>query len=223
ILAISETWLRETDDFSSLCIDGYYFIRSDIRTSTRGGSTALYICNSLSFYDINSAVPLAGLSINIVGVIVTFHRKQEAIFSIYKPPNSPLSELRTLDSCLSYVTSIADYIICMSDLNIDMLQQSNLGMRHINNILTFFSLKQIVNSPTRVTCDTVSFLDLIAISSDVAILQVGASDIFSNSDYLTVYASLNLVKPCYTQRTVLRRYISNVTETEISRKLEEVD
>ncbi|KYN39290.1 hypothetical protein ALC56_06331, partial [Trachymyrmex septentrionalis] len=90
-----------------------------------------------------------------------------AIFSAYRLPNSPLSELHALES-LSYITSMADYLNRRFKYRYAQAVKLRRASHKYYNILTFFFLKQIVNSPTRVICDTASLLDLIIISSDVA-------------------------------------------------------
>lgn len=77
-----------------------------------------------------------------------------------------MSELKTLESYLTNVAYMTDTIICMGDFNINMLNQSDAGVRYILNIMSFFSLKQLIMSPTRITRDTASLLDLILVSSD---------------------------------------------------------
>jgi len=37
-------------------------------------------------------IPLTNISINIVGVVVYLRKKRVAVLSVYRPPNTPLSQ-----------------------------------------------------------------------------------------------------------------------------------
>jgi len=223
ILAISESWLRATDDTSMFNIDNYSLVRQDRSSGARGGGVVLYVSNALPFSPIDFAVSPASVSTDMVGVTIFLRSVRIAVFSVYRPPRAPLSDLSFLESRLTYAACCTDAIICMGDLNIDMLCGSSPGVSRLNDIMSLLSLRQIVNSPTRITCNTSTLLDLILISSSIGIAESGVDDLAHISDHLTVFAHLTLAKPRRLPRTSLKRDLYNIPDELLLRDLAAVN
>lgn len=139
VLAISKTWLHETDDSADFIIADYTLVRRNRSTGARDGGVALYINSSLSFSIVNSDIPLADTCVDMVGVIIYLRRKRVTVFSIYRPPRSPFSEFQIIESYLANVASAADIILCMGDFNVNMLDRRNSATRYVHDIISFLA------------------------------------------------------------------------------------
>jgi len=58
-----------------------------------------------------------------------------------------------------------------------------------------FSLRQLIDAPTRLTCNLANILDLIFASSSINVIECGVSDAISVSDHLTIHATLAIPRP----------------------------
>ena len=86
ILALSETWIRESDDSAIYTIEDYNFLRVDrCVTGWRWVGRIIYKY-SLPYSPIDLRIPLANSTIEIVGAVIHLHKKRIAVFSVYYPP-----------------------------------------------------------------------------------------------------------------------------------------
>lgn len=159
ILALSETWLRSRDDSDSYIIENYNFLRYDRASGSRGGGVALYINNAFLFSPIDLSIPLTNTSIDVVGAVIYLRRKRLAVIAVYRPPLASISDMHALELCLSGVFSRVDGFACLGDFNINYLNHLDSNVHHLNNIMLTFSLKQIIDSPTRISSVSASLLD----------------------------------------------------------------
>ncbi|KYM96624.1 hypothetical protein ALC62_12716, partial [Cyphomyrmex costatus] len=188
VLALSETWLRERDDSTIYAIKDYYLLRSDRTYGLRGGGVAVYISSTLLYSLIDLLVPLASSAVEIVGAYIHLHKKRIAIFSIYRPPQASIAAIHDLEACLSSVFCSIDYIVCMGDLNIDLLNSKGTNAHYLHNIISLYLMKQIIDTPTRVTRSCASLLDLMFLSCDLPVLESGVCDDVDVSDHRLIYA-----------------------------------
>ncbi|KYN12128.1 hypothetical protein ALC57_15708 [Trachymyrmex cornetzi] len=155
---------------------------------------ALLICDSLSF-QVHSISHPVGFHVDTVGIILHINHKKIAVVCVYRPPRSPLSDLGHIEACLSEVACCSDFIVCMGDFNIIMLSQTDIGTKQMRSLMSLFSLRQVVDSPTHITCSSESLIDLILVSSGVNIVESCTCDAFSISDHCAVCAVLCLRRP----------------------------
>ncbi|KYN11351.1 hypothetical protein ALC57_16502, partial [Trachymyrmex cornetzi] len=95
-------------------------------------------------------------------------------------------DLGHFEACLSEVACYSDFIVCMGDFNINMLSQTDIGTKQMKSLMSLFSLRQVVDSPTRITCSSESLIDLILASSGVDIVETFTCDAFSISNHCAV-------------------------------------
>jgi len=190
VLGLSETWLSERDDSIYLNIQNYIFLRSDRVSGRRGGGTALYISSLLTHSEINLRLPLTDSSINIVGAVVYLRKRRVAVLTVYRPPHTPLSELYSLELCLSSI--FCSVIICMGDVNIDLLNPRGAHARLLDTVMSLFSLRQIIDTPTRITESSSSLLDIILLSNDMVVSGSGVCDAINISDHRVIYVFIGI-------------------------------
>jgi len=61
--------------------------------------------------------------------------------------------------------------------------------------MSMFSLKQIIDSPTRIMEHDFSLLDIILLSNDIVVSESGVCDTIDISDHRVIYAFINIAKP----------------------------
>ncbi|KYN15934.1 hypothetical protein ALC57_11827, partial [Trachymyrmex cornetzi] len=142
---------------------------------------------------------------------------------LYRPPRSPLSDLGHFEACLSEVACCSDFIVCMGDFNINMLSQTDIGTKQMKSLMSLFSLRQVVDSPIRVTCSSESLIDLILVSSGVDIVETFTCDAFSISDHCAVCAVLRLRRPLRRSRVFLYRNLKSISPDDIEAELARID
>jgi len=173
ILALSETWLSEGDDSVNLSIQNYNFLRSDKVCRCRDNGIALYINSLLTYSEIDLCIPFTNTSINIVGVVVYLRKMRVAVLSAYCPPNTPFSEMHSIELYISSIFYSFDHVICMENFNINLLELHGAYTQLLNIFMSMFSLKQIIDSPTRITQHGFSLLDIILLSNDIVVSESG--------------------------------------------------
>ena len=81
------------------------------------------------------------------------------IGNVYRPPNSPSSFLDESLDLVEQALESCHNVVITGDLNYNVLSEK--GSQQIKSIETMFRMKQIISSPTRVTKDSSSLLDVI--------------------------------------------------------------
>ena len=183
----------------------------------------MYVSNALCSSVIDFGGFLDNTAVDIAGVIVFLKGKRLAVFSIYRPPASSISELRVIELCLSRIASDVDAVACLGDLNINVLNCNDPFVRSLQDIMTVFSLKQIINVPTRVTTNTASLLDVIMLSSHIDIIESGICSAIDISDHFTVYAYLNLIKPCRQAGVIFGRRLASISDEAFENDISQID
>jgi len=223
VLALSETWLGEGDESVNLSINNFIFLRSDRASRRRGGGVALYINSTLAYSEIDFRIPLANTSINIIGVVMYLRKKRVAILSAYRPPNTPLSEMHSIELSLASIYYSVDQVICMGDLNINLLEPHGPHARVLNTFMSMFSLKQIIDSPTRITAHCSSLLDIILLSNDIMVSDSGVCDTVDISDHRVIYAFLKIAKTCRRSCLSLYRNLNNISDPQLNDEINQIN
>lgn len=134
----------------------------------RGGGTCFYIKHGLSYTCSND--PLSTKDVEIQSISLTGIRenqqqlKEIEVVLIYRPPKG--YELRGRELIIDFVKKIRNIdkkreLVLMGDLNWNLGDKSKPGFTHIHEIAGEFSLTQYFVSPTRITANCESTLDLI--------------------------------------------------------------
>lgn len=185
ILAVSETWLTPEDSNNMLKIEGYNLARID-RTHSRGGGLLIYSKAALKGKILNVITGIEE-GIEQLWIHCTYKGRGIAIGVIYRP--SIQTSLEKVENSLADISTTYDYIICMGDLNNDMLQR-NRNTEDLITMLDIFDLKQIITHPTRITADTESLIDILCVNKNWNVIESGTKDTSYLSDHDMVYAFL---------------------------------
>ncbi|KAI4457705.1 hypothetical protein MML48_7g00021544 [Holotrichia oblita] len=176
VLALSETWLSGDIRDVHLSIDGYKFIHVD--RDARGGGVGAYVRNCFDCRIIGSS----SVDIEQIWFSIKVNSKYLVFGVVYRPPRQDYNFfLDKLENSLVSNAFISDILICLGDLNIDLLRCSTASSS-LQLLLESLSLEQIVTEPTTLT----SLLDLIIVSDVLAISSTSVYECdFSDHDLIT--------------------------------------
>lgn len=212
IVGLSETWLSDCHLNNVLTVDGYQLIRKD--RMSRGGGVAFYIKNNIHFTVIFSEIHQA---IEQLWIKLMINNKSIAVGVIYRPPQNNYKEfVEHFEKCVLEFSLQYDYLICLGDFNINLLQLSK-STTDFNRLLNSLSLKQLINEPTRVTPTSQSLIDFIITGENNIINRFGVIDMNDLSDHALIYCEFLIEHPLEKPIIKKMRNIKNIdTETFIA-------
>ena len=155
IITLSETWLSpEIDNCSILFKDFHPPIRKDRLNDAHGG-VAIYLKKDLICkprHDLD--IPL----LEAVWVETKIAQETLLIGSFYRPPNADASYWQLIDDAFEKAGNTPHKYIVLGDFNINC---SNNIPPILQDIMNKNNLKQFISTPTRVTQNTSTLIDLL--------------------------------------------------------------
>ena len=141
--------------------------------------------------------------------------KLKILFGVlYKSPSVRYGVFNEIFETLAFLTTKYDHCVLSGDFNIDLLKKDSPACKFFHtNIIEPLSLTQTVNSPTRITNETCTLIDLILVNSPHNVKFTGTADISGISDHKLVYCSYALKKVKIKPRIVKRRDLRNFANT----------
>lgn len=171
ILAVGETWLMANVDDSAVQIKDYSFLHRD--RESRGGGVGVYIKNTFRYDVLDSSNAVEQLWLN-----VKYGRVNFILGVVYRPPEAAYGQfLEELEVSFSNCLPLSEFIICVGDINIDLLKKDSAPARSFNETLETLGFLQIVAEPTRISATGASLIDLIIISDDSFVHRVGVRSV----------------------------------------------
>ena len=119
------------------------------------------------------------------------------------------SFLQELGDDLSYVYSSFDKLICVGDLNIDFLKPENYYYARIADIFESLSLKQFVETPTRITATSSTLLDVVILPENTVVHKIENIDASNISDHDAVVCYLKRKTAIGNGKTITFRDFKN--------------
>nr|CAI5855242.1 unnamed protein product [Callosobruchus analis] len=211
IIGISETWLKPSILSKVVEIPGYFLIRQD-RIHKRGGGVGILIRKGIKHRSLMNQLPqLAGDGLEQLWIEVCLKSHKLIIGVLYKPPHISYTSLSDLDDTLSTLYPIANEIIFMGDLNINLLKPYSDDVVFFNSLLASYNLSQVINEPTRLANGTESLIDVIVTSSGCTPTKTGTVLLPSISDHLLIYCCLETpIEKKTTCKIIYSRDIRNI-------------
>ena len=205
IVCIGESWLRHILPDSIVSIQGYTLIRNDrkilnnLQVPRRGGGVCTYMKNGLSFTPLTGDIFNPSCE-NLEAQTINLHlpaTRPIFIINIYRPPQGDVERmLEAIQELLSHLTNANKReIFILGDFNIDLTKSTCPSTKKLKTFrIRNNSLKQWINTPTRVT-DRGGILELIITNSSH--IQVANPLSWNISDYLPVYFTRKKSKTTY--------------------------
>lgn len=202
VVAISETWLTHEISTATVYIPGYIFVRKD--RGTRGGGVGFYIRDSVHFKLIQSNTNIEQLWLSI-----RVHAKMFVFGVVYRPPNTQYRcFVEELELSFANCLPISEQVICLGDLNIDLLKPDNPATVYLMNALEAVGFRQIIKQPTRITETRVSLLDLIIVTDMCLVKNIGVHNV-EISDHELVYCEILITGPIVEPKALRYRDFNN--------------
>ena len=183
IIILTETWFS---NFHSCDIEGYksYHV---FRSEKRGGGVSIYVRNTIKSVIVSEKSCMYDF-IECLTVQVSGLSNSLSVVGVYRPPSGDI------DMFFEYIYSnLLEYsnsrsMLIGGDLNIDILESSNISDR-LMNIFNSYNFYPLVTVPTRVTDNSSKCIDHIWYNS----FNVNHSGCFVNdiTDHFLIYTSLN--------------------------------
>ena len=190
VIGITESKLDESIFQSEIQIDNYDLLRCD--RNRNGGGVACYIRSDISYVQKDF---FPNVIENIFFEILLPKTSPITVGIMYRPP-SQTNFLEILNMTFEKVDVDKKEIYILGDFNINMYHNNRYIVRDDNTIsskflshdiknyhqfCTMHGLKQLIQSPTRVTCSTSTLIDHILTSapsrvSQKGVINVGVSD-----------------------------------------------
>jgi exonuclease III len=160
IITLSETHITHNDNEQLFAIPGYSFV-SKPRMNGTGGGVAVYISNNI---DWRRRVDLESDNLEILCIeIIVKNAKNFLVSTAYRPPDSSNYHVDNFKDLFEYFLITANEafkeVILLGDLNANYLDNKN--SKELKSILLLNNYKQLIDSPTRITKDTSSLIDVI--------------------------------------------------------------
>ena len=154
IITVSETWLKPSIENDTILLNGFHPpLRKDRPTEPWGG-VAIYVSNKL----ICKARPDLDIApLEAVWAETKIGQDTLLIGSFYRPQDSGVAYWRLIDDSIQRAGNTPHKYIVLGDFNTDC---TNGIPTNLNNLLVKNNMFQLVTSPTRVTENTSTIIDL---------------------------------------------------------------
>ena len=207
ILAVSETYIKNTTPKNRYKIDGYKFFGEN-RENKNNGGVGIYVSDIFKAKRIK--VNYKGIQPEIIFVEIEVNNTKIIVSTVYKSPCVRYGVYSDIIEYLAYFSTKYEHAIFTGDFNIDFLQTNSPSFKFLNNnILIPLSLTQIIKDPTRVTERSSTLIDLILVNSPSNVKAVGNTCIIGDLDHAMVYCAYSVRKPKFKPQIIRRRDFRN--------------
>ena len=184
IITVSETWLGQSISSTEIMLPGYQEpIRLD--RNRQGGGVAIYFKNSVPFVERND---LTVQNVEAVWGEVNLCNRKVLIGSFYIHPRFRKWELVELS--VEQALQSCPNIVLLGDFNQNMLDTRK--NQNILSIMDTYDLHQLIDTPTGITANSASIIDLILTTDSLNCTDKGVIDPFC-SDHCAVHFSTNFM------------------------------
>ena len=180
-VAVSETWLTKNSPKDRFQLNNYTVFRND-RKDSRGGGVLWYIRDHYKVKVLktisSSVIPeMLWLEVSTAG-------KKVALGCLYRPPKLPYGVFANLYDSLISIYAKYEHTILVGDFNCNMLDLNAYSTKLlVDSFFEPFSLKQLIDKPTRVTDTSRTLIDLILVNKPQNALFSSCCDAPGVSDH----------------------------------------
>ena len=233
VIGKSESKLDESIFQSEIQIDNYDLLRCD--RNRNGGGVACYIRSDISYVQKDF---FPNVIENIFFEILLPKTSPITVSIMYRPP-SQTNFLEILNMTFEKVDVDKKEIYILGDFNINMYHNNRYIVRDGNTIsskflshdiknyhqfCTMHGLKQLIQSPTRVTCSTSTLIDHILTSAPSRVSQKGVINV-GVSDHQLIFCTrkISRIKTGGDHKYLNFRSLKNYTADYYKETLKQVD
>ena len=134
-------------------------------------------------------------------------KQQLALGIMYRPPSSNHAYLKSMLDQIDNVYSYNENVMLMGDLNYDYKLDESLSSNPLHQIEILYGMRQLINSPTRVTLTTSTIIDVMFSTEHESHVVTGVYDISLSDHYMTytMYSNISR-KTCLHKEINFRNY-----------------
>ena len=203
VIGISETKIDDSVLNSEIEIENYEVVRRD--RNGRGGGVACYIRKDICFNQLNF---ISSDVENICFNILLKNLQPITVGVFYRPPNEN-QFLEKLSDDFYKLNAHKNEVVILGDFNINLIkngkyilnkantklsdQNTHPLLKQYKQFMSNFGLKQLIQKPTRITCETSTLIDHILTNSKEKVFQCGVIDI-GISDHQMIYCTRKLIR-----------------------------
>jgi exonuclease III len=189
-VAISETWLTKNTPHDRFELNHFSIFRND-RTSKRGGGVLWYIRDH---YKAKVIKTLCSDKLpEMLWIEVFTGGKKLALGCLYKPPKIPYGVFANLYDSLMAIYVKYEHTVLLGDFNVNMLELNAYSTKFLlDAFIEPFTLKQLINEPTRISSTSRTLIDLILVSKPENALFSSVCDAPGVSDHCFTYVAYRL-------------------------------
>ena len=204
VICITECWLCHDIQDTEIQIPGYQLVRLD--RNRHGGGVLIYVLHKFIVKQLHTHPSLELLT-------VTLHcdKCKFCLSLFYRPPCSSVDVLHCLHNYLQSI-NIPQFLsfILVGDFNINFLDSTHPSFSKLCNILSTFSLTQVVKDHTHIYRNSShSLIDFVVMSNPSSLSSCNIIPPLSNSDHLGIKVKVDLKsisKPVRHRRRSIWRY-----------------
>lgn len=163
IITLSETHISSTDG-EVYDIPGYKLHMKN-RTTGPGGGVGAYVNKNLSSISVDRRKDLEFHNLELMWLEIQLKNTKNFLLGvIYRPPDTsdylPKDFNKIFTDNLSNVFNESKEVILMGDVNVNYLDKHS--NKEFKSVLNLFGLKQLIKTPTRITEESSTLIDIIA-------------------------------------------------------------
>ncbi|ESO11191.1 hypothetical protein HELRODRAFT_183432 [Helobdella robusta] len=192
----------------SIGINGFNFVGKN-RSGRHGGGVGLFVKDDIIFKIRNDLMISNELELFAIEVGIS-SKNNSLIIVTYRPPHcSKKVYMKQLEQVLLAINNEKKLVYLTGDLNIDLLENYESYSSQLQNLLTSYNLKALINKPTKINIQKNSLIDNIFTnaSENVTVCGVHLTDI---SDNLPIFA-------CFKQQLVKIEFENRENQFSFSR------
>ena len=216
ILTITETWLRDTDQYEAakLCPHGYDIFRAD-RTTGIGGGVAI-VCRNDFKPTRGKGASYASFEHNIITIVSKLQKCTVAV--VYRPPSSSLPVFcEEFTSLLEEIALQDTDLLISGDFNIHWDNQENPQICEFRSILSAFGLEQRVTQPTHIKGHIIDYI----ITRPTETLKCSEPVVSGLvSDHHLITCTVTMRPPPKQRRTITTRKIKDIDAAKFTEDIE---
>ena len=180
VMGICETFLDDNVTDNEICIEGYIIVKKN--RNRHGGGVLIYIKEGIQYTEITD---LAGSEVEGVWANIQCDKQHLALGVMYRSPSSNNAYLKSMLDQIDNVFSYNENIILMGDLNYDYKLDESLSSNPLHQIEILYGMRQLINSPTRVTLTTSTLIDVMFSTEHESHIVTGVYKISLSDHYMT--------------------------------------
>lgn len=215
IIALSETRLTSEIEDYEVNVPGYDIVRCDAENRSTGGAI-LYLREDIKY----ELILIKSLSANCWCVAIDVREKfyRGTLMVVYHSPSASDGDfLRFLEEVVENLVIKGECII-VGDFNIDFKIDS-FYTNKLRTIMSSLGMKQLVNSPTRITKDSQTMIDLVFVNNNKAQVHVLHENKITDHEWIEI--ALGGKKNVSKYRVFTARNYNNFSIVEFSLRVEE--